>query len=166
MVVRVWGVVAVAVAVLCCSPPVDDLPEVKTGSVFAEPCATEPRAIVPLDGRSQSTPDITVCVRTAWTSRCEGRMSFEGDVDASGRVIAIRFKGDATPELRRCIHSVLKGAAVLSPLRCGNAHDISAVGGGISWPRDGGTYVHFAGESGIIPAIRQCREPRRGPTTR
>jgi hypothetical protein len=167
MVLRAYAAVITAMAAVSCSPRADDLPTVKTVASLATPCPDEPRAVVSLDSRSVHTPDIAECVETAWASQCTGKMSFDCDVDATGRITAVRFEGDATPELQACVRQVLQRALVLNPLQCANGDEVSAVGGGISWPSDGGTYVRFAGESGIIPAIRECAPvSTRGPTRR
>ena len=143
--------------ILGCSSP-EELPEVKTLTPSDHSCTDAPRAIVSIDAVSAQMPDIGVCVQAAWASRCAGEMSFVADVDESGLVTATHFEGDVSPQLRACINHVLKGAMVLKPLDCPGVTAHSSVSGGISWPKDGGTYVHFGGDSGILPCLRQCSE--------
>lgn len=159
-----WSIGLMAVTSGGCSAPVEELPAVWTPPGATGPCVEPARAIVPLAPRARERPDISSCVELAWASQCEGRMSFEADVDPSGRVSALRFGGDASPELRSCIQKVLRGALVLNPAECPGTTEAATIGGGISWPRDGGTYVRLAGETAIIPCIRQCDGPKRART--
>ena len=102
--------------------------------------------------RAHRTGPTSALASRAWASQCEGRMSFAADVAPSGRVSAVRFTGDAAPDLRRCIRKVLDGALVLSPAKCPGVAETITIAGGISGPRDGGTYVRLAAKRASFPA--------------
>ena len=161
---RAWLALVAAGLAIHCTTSAEDLPDVKIPVTLAQPFVDELRAITFSDVPSLSTTDVASCVSMAWSSRCNGSMSFDVDVQASGRIGEIRFHGDASPELRRCIRDVLVQG---TPVPQGHGLATSAtVRGGISWPKDSGTTVQFAGDSAIIPCLRTCSagETPGGPT--
>ena len=156
MAARLWPAVALAGLTLHCASPVEELPEVKVPLILREPCVDQRRAVTLADVPTLKTTDIDSCVSIAWSSRCDGSMTFDVDVDKSGHVGEPRFQGDASPDLRRCIRRVLAKGIPLPQGQCGDVHTGATLRGGISWPKNGGTRVHFAGDSGIIPCLRSC----------
>lgn len=165
MLARAWPAVCAAALTMHCAPAVDELPDVKTPVALGEPCVDLPRAITLSDVPSLTTTDVASCVSTAWSSRCDGSMSFEVDVDESGRARDLRFEGDASPELRRCIRDALAHGVRLPQAPCA-LQATTTVRGGIRWPSDGGTQVYLAGDSAILPCLRRCTagEGPSGPT--
>jgi hypothetical protein len=137
-----------------CASESADLPQVKTPTAFQEPVVP----VVPPAALFDRTAHIADCVETAWASKCDGRVSFDADVNQAGQVAAVRFQGDASPELRHCIRGALKEGLLLSQASNDNRRRAFALRGGITWPRDGGTSVSFAGDTVIIPCLRQCSE--------
>jgi hypothetical protein len=159
----VTAALAVALA-LRCSPPVDELPEVKTLASLGQPCIEPLQPITLSSVPSLRTTDIGICVQTAWASRCAGSMSFEADVNNVGGVRTIRYTGDASPELRRCIREVLAKPVPVPRAECPANHGTTTLSGGIKWPENGGTFIHLAGDSAVIACLRECSEGAGGPT--
>jgi hypothetical protein len=158
--VDVWALYIGSLAAVSCSTPAEELPAVRATPSASSPCLEPPRTIVVLD---PSRPAIGSCAQVAWASQCEGSMSFEADVNPQGRVTALRFSGDASLGLRRCINRVLDGARVLNPAQCPDV-DVTTIGGGIDWPLEGSTSVRWDGGRAVIPLLRECAVGVRGPT--
>ena len=149
-----WLASAVVVAGQGCAPGLDELPEVKTPMAFHEPIAP----VVPAAPWLQGTAQLSKCVTAAWASKCGGKVSFDVDVNSAAHVREIRFQGDAPAALRRCIQGVLEEGPLLSRRTPDKGRGSATVHGGMTWPRDGGTMVTLAGETTIMPCLRQCTQ--------
>ena len=118
--------------------------------------------VVPAAPSLQGTAQLSKCVTAAWASKCDGKVSFDVDVNGAGHVREIRFQGDPPAELRRCIRGVLEEGLLLSRTTPDKGRGAATVHGGITWPRNSGTTISLAGETAIMPCLRQCTEDGSG----
>jgi hypothetical protein len=157
--VGIWLTAAIALVIWQCSPPPEDLPDIKNSlrpslTVTRWPAGEAREAWAPLE------PDLQACVAIAWRLGCHGHLTFELLVDEWGNLSSVAFDGERAAPLRACVERALSSVIVLPAVDSHGNRIEGSIQGSLSWRPDQ-TGIGFGNVAGVIPTIRdECVSPQ------